>query len=107
MNFKDTGAMFCLIAAIPVGVRWIAAVLCANSAAAAGAGKSRNARPFAGPVLLDGRLSTEPGSENKEENSQDDPTPLTDEEFAEYQKKEKRKVSIIGDIVDFIINFFR
>lgn len=35
------------------------------------------------------------------------PSPLTDEEFVEFQKKEKRKVTIIGDIIDFIANFFR
>ena len=35
-----------------------------------------------------------------------DPQPLTDEEFAEYQKKERRKGTIISDIIDFILHFF-
>ena len=38
---------------------------------------------------------------------EEDPVPLTDEEFAEYQKKEKRKVGIIGTIIEFILDFFR
>ncbi|MCR4876773.1 MAG: hypothetical protein K5922_06350 [Clostridiales bacterium] len=37
---------------------------------------------------------------------QEDPVPLTDEELAEYQKKENRKVGIIGTIIDFILGFF-
>ena len=45
--------------------------------------------------------------ENKQMDAQEDPTPLTDEEFAQYQKKETRKVRIIGDIIDFIVSFFR
>lgn len=45
--------------------------------------------------------------ENNRRNEQEDPTPLTDEEFEQFQKKEKRKFTIIGDIVDFIVNFFR
>ncbi len=45
--------------------------------------------------------------ENHQKDAQEDPIPLTDEEFARYQKKEKRKVTIIGDIIDFILNFFR
>ncbi len=40
-------------------------------------------------------------------NRQEDPVPLTDEEFAEYQKKEKRKAGIIGTIIDLILDFFR
>ena len=35
-----------------------------------------------------------------------DPVPLTDEELAEYQKKEERKVWFIGSIIDFIVSFF-
>ena len=42
----------------------------------------------------------------KPEQEDQDPTPLTDEEFEAYQKKEKRKVGIIGTIIDFIIGFF-
>ncbi len=44
--------------------------------------------------------------EKESKNPQEDPVPLTDEEFAEYQKKENRKVGIIGTIVDFILGFF-
>ena len=44
--------------------------------------------------------------ENNRRDAQEDPTPLTDEEFERYQKKEKRKVTIIGDIIDFIVSFF-
>ncbi len=35
-----------------------------------------------------------------------DPVPLTDEELAEYQKRERRKVGIIGTIIEFIVGFF-
>lgn len=42
----------------------------------------------------------------KPEEENEDPRPLTDEEFAEYQKKEKRKAGIIGTIIDFILDFF-
>ena len=45
--------------------------------------------------------------ENTRRDTEEDPVPLTDEEFVEFQKKEKRKVTIIGDIIDFIVNFFR
>jgi hypothetical protein len=45
------------------------------------------------------------GKNNRD--TQEDPVPLTDEEFERYQKKEKRKVTIIGDIIDFILGFFR
>ena len=44
--------------------------------------------------------------EKKEELEQDDPTPLTDEEFARYQRKEERKVGIIATLVDFFLSFF-
>jgi len=44
--------------------------------------------------------------ENTGKSGQEDPKPLTDEEFAEYQKKEERKVGIIGTIIDFILGFF-
>lgn len=50
----------------------------------------------------------ETGMEEKDtEKTQEDPVPLTDEEFAEYQKKEKRKAGIIGTIIDLILDFFR
>lgn len=45
--------------------------------------------------------------ENDREDTKEDPVPLTDEEFEQYQKKEKRKVRIVTDIVDFIVSFFR
>lgn len=45
--------------------------------------------------------------ENRLKDTQEDPTPLTDEELERFQKKEKRKVTIIGEIIDFIISFFR
>ena len=45
--------------------------------------------------------------ENKRRNDQEDPTPLTDEELEQFQKKEKRKITIIGDIIDFILSFFQ
>ena len=44
--------------------------------------------------------------ENTGKPEQDDPRPLTDEEFAEFQKKEKRKDGIISSIFDFILGFF-
>lgn len=43
---------------------------------------------------------------NEQEEEKEDPQPLTDEEFAEYQKKERRKGMIIFDIIDFITSFF-
>ena len=45
--------------------------------------------------------------DNRKNEQQEDPQPLTDEELADFQKKEKRKVWIIGDIIDFIVSFFR
>ena len=59
------------------------------------------------------RLTTEYRKEsitmekNNRRDAQEDPTPLTDEEFDRFQKKEKRKITIIGDIIEFIVNFFR
>ena len=44
--------------------------------------------------------------EKDTKNTQEDPVPLTDEELAEYKKKENRKVGIIGTIIDFILGFF-
>ena len=44
---------------------------------------------------------------NTEKPEQDDPKPLTDEEFVEFQKKEKRKGGIISAIIDFILAFFQ
>ena len=45
--------------------------------------------------------------ENERRKDQEDPTPLTDEELEQFQKKENRKVTIIGDIIDFVLMFFR
>lgn len=39
-------------------------------------------------------------------DSREDPTPLTDEEFARYQEEQKRKSGIIKGIIDFILGFF-
>lgn len=36
----------------------------------------------------------------------EDPTPLTDEELAKYQKKENRKANIFVTIIDFFLSFF-
>ena len=44
--------------------------------------------------------------ENERRKEQEDPTPLSDEELEQFQKKEKRKITIIGDIIDFILSFF-
>ena len=43
--------------------------------------------------------------DQREETEQNDPTPLTDEELAEFQQKENRKVGIIWTIIDFIVSF--
>ena len=45
--------------------------------------------------------------ENNRKDAQEDPTPLTDEEFARFQKKQKREGWIIKDIIDFILTFFQ
>ena len=45
--------------------------------------------------------------ENNHRDTREDPVPLTDEELERFQKKEQRKVTIIGDMIDFIVNFFR
>ena len=44
--------------------------------------------------------------ENDQKDTQEDPSPLTDGEFSRFQKKQKREVSIIGNIIDFILGFF-
>lgn len=41
-----------------------------------------------------------------EKEEEKDPQPLTDEELADYQKKEERKVWFLGSIIDFIVSFF-
>ena len=45
--------------------------------------------------------------EKKHKDAQEDPRPLTDEEFAGFQKKQKRESGIITDIIDFILGFFQ
>ena len=45
--------------------------------------------------------------QDNHKDAQDDPTPLTDEEFARLQKKQKRESWIITEIIDFILSFFR
>ncbi len=45
--------------------------------------------------------------EQREETERNEPAPLTDEELAEFQRKENRKVGIIGTIIDFIVSFFQ
>ncbi len=40
------------------------------------------------------------------ETEQEDPIPLTDEEYAELKKKERRVGGIISAIFDFITSFF-
>ena len=47
-----------------------------------------------------------PMEENKNRDEQEDPTPLTDEEFARFQKKQKREGQILSDIIDYILHFF-
>ena len=42
-----------------------------------------------------------------EKPEREDPRPLTDEEFAEFQRKEKRKGGIISAIIDFFLGFFQ
>lgn len=44
--------------------------------------------------------------ENDHMVMQEDPAPLTDEEFARFQKKQERKNGIIRDMIDFILSFF-
>ncbi len=45
--------------------------------------------------------------ENDKKTEQEDPTPLTDEEFDELKKKEKRTGGIISTIIDFFTGFFQ
>ena len=59
------------------------------------------------------RLNTEYGKEsitmeeNNDKETQEDPEPLTDEEFARLQKKQKRDSWIFTEIIDFILKFFQ
>ena len=45
--------------------------------------------------------------ENEKKNEEKDPTPLTDREFEELKKKERRTAGIISAIVDFVTGFFQ
>jgi len=45
--------------------------------------------------------------ENNHRDEQEDPAPLTDEEFARFQKKQERSSRIFTEIIDFILSFFR
>ena len=45
--------------------------------------------------------------DNTNKPEQEETTPLTDEEFAEFQRKEKRKGGIISAIIDFFLGFFQ
>ncbi len=45
--------------------------------------------------------------EKDKKNEQQDPEPLTDEEFEQLKKKEKRTGGIIATIIDFITGFFQ
>ena len=45
--------------------------------------------------------------ENDKKTGQEDPRPLTDEEFEKMKKKEKRTGGIISAIIDFITGFFQ
>ena len=49
------------------------------------------------------RMSME---ENDKKIGQEDPEPLTDEEFEELKRKEKRTGWIISAILDFFMGFF-
>ena len=49
-------------------------------------------------------MSTE---ENEKKTEEKDPRPLTDSEFEELKKKEKRTGGIISAIVDFFTGFFQ
>ena len=44
--------------------------------------------------------------ENDKKIGQEDPEPLTEEEFEELKRKEKRTVWIISAILDFFMDFF-
>ena len=52
MNFKGVGTVFCLIAAMLAGVRYIAAAVYASSAATISAEVFANALLSVGPALL-------------------------------------------------------
>lgn len=45
--------------------------------------------------------------DNNNRETQEDPRPLTDEEFVRFQKKLKRESGIFVNIIDFILSFFQ
>ena len=45
--------------------------------------------------------------ENEKKTEEEDPRPLTDKEFEELKKKEKRTSGIISAVVDFVTGFFQ
>ena len=51
-------------------------------------------------------IAMEENRNTNTETQEEDPTPLTDEEFARYQKKQRRESGILVDIIDFILGFF-
>ena len=44
--------------------------------------------------------------EDDRKKNREDPEPLTDEEFEELKRKEKRTSGIIATIIDFLLDFF-
>ena len=60
----------------------------------------------AGQLTKEHRKESIAMEENENKDTQEDPRPLTDEEFEQFQKKQKRESGIIKDIIDFILGFF-
>ena len=60
----------------------------------------------AGQLTKEHRKESITMEENENKDTQEDPRPLTDEEFEQFQKKQKRESGIIKDIIDFILGFF-
>ena len=60
----------------------------------------------AGRDLLQGGMNCMNTEEDNRKESQEDPEPLTDEEFDKLKRKEKRTGAIISAIIDFITGFF-
>ena len=44
--------------------------------------------------------------EDNRRDTKEDPEPLTDEEFKQFDKKQKRDSWIFTEIIDFFLNFF-
>ena len=60
----------------------------------------------AGQLTKEHRKESIAMEENENKDTQEGPRPLTDEEFEQFQKKQKRESGIIKDIIDFILGFF-